>query len=112
MGRRAINASSPRLTGGGLTLPGMAGPGDIRSTTVRRDAGLYGYERALARRGLWPVAGADEAGRGACAGPLVVGAVVLPGGKRGQGAGVARSELLTPPARGEGYVTGGRRGAS
>jgi len=52
-----------------------------RPSTIRRDAGLYGYERALARRGLWPVAGADEAGRGACAGPLVVGAVVLPEGR-------------------------------
>jgi ribonuclease HII len=45
--------------------------------TVRRDAGLYGYERALHRRGLVPVAGVDEAGRGACAGPLVAAAVVL-----------------------------------
>lgn len=46
-------------------------------TTVRRDAGLYGYERALHRRGLMPIAGVDEAGRGACAGPLVAAAVVL-----------------------------------
>ncbi|MEU0518662.1 ribonuclease HII [Streptosporangium sp. NPDC006007] len=46
-------------------------------SVVRRDSGLYGYERALARRGLGPVAGVDEAGRGACAGPLVVAAVVL-----------------------------------
>jgi ribonuclease HII len=68
-------------------------------TTIRRDAGIYGYERALARRGLWPVAGADEAGRGACAGPLVVGAVVLPDGKRGQVPGLADSKLLTPAAR-------------
>jgi ribonuclease HII len=68
-------------------------------TTVRRDAGLYGYERALARRGLWPVAGADEAGRGACAGPLVIGAVVLPEGKRGQVPGLADSKLLTAQAR-------------
>ncbi len=44
---------------------------------VRRDSGLYAYERALRRAGLTPVAGADEAGRGACAGPLVVAAVVL-----------------------------------
>jgi ribonuclease HII len=70
-----------------------------RGTTVRRDAGLYGYERALARRGLWPVAGADEAGRGACAGPLVVAAVVLPEGKRGQVPGLADSKLLNPLAR-------------
>ena len=55
-----------------------------RGATVRRDAGLYGYERALRRVGLEPVAGVDEAGRGACAGPLVAAAVVLPDGKRGQ----------------------------
>ena len=45
---------------------------------IRRDAGLYGYERALARAGFRAVAGADEAGRGACAGPLVAASVVLP----------------------------------
>ena len=45
---------------------------------IRRDAGLYGYERALGRAGFGTVAGADEAGRGACAGPLVAAAVVLP----------------------------------
>ena len=77
----------------------MAGVETLRGSTIRRDAGLYGYERALARRGLWPVAGADEAGRGACAGPLVVAAVVLPEGKRGQVPGLADSKLLTPAAR-------------
>ena len=39
-----------------------------RGATLRRDAGLYGFERALRRGGLQPVAGVDEAGRGACAG--------------------------------------------
>jgi ribonuclease HII len=80
-----------------------------RPSTIRRDAGLYGYERALARRGLWPVAGADEAGRGACAGPLVVGAVVLPEGKRGQVPGLADSKLLTPLARERVYAQVVRR---
>ena len=80
--------------------------------TVRRDAGLYGYERALARRGLWPVAGADEAGRGACAGPLVVAAVVLPDGKRGQVPGLADSKLLTPLARERVYAQVVRRAMS
>jgi len=46
--------------------------------TPRRGAGLSGYERVLARAGLAPIAGIDEAGRGACAGPLVVAAVVFP----------------------------------
>jgi ribonuclease HII len=73
--------------------------GDLRGTTLRRDAGLWGFERALARRGLAPVAGADEAGRGACAGPLVVAAAVLPEGKRGLVPGLADSKLLTPAAR-------------
>lgn len=70
-----------------------------RGTTVRRDAGLYGYERALGRAGLAPVAGADEAGRGACAGPLVAAAAMLPEGRRGQVPGLADSKLLTPAAR-------------
>lgn len=68
-------------------------------STVRRDAGLYGYERALARAGLTPVAGVDEAGRGACAGPLVAAAAVLPEGKRGIVPGLADSKLLTPLQR-------------
>lgn len=55
--------------------------------TPRRDAGLAAYERVLTRAGLGPVAGIDEAGRGACAGPLVVAAVVLHDG-RGRAAGV------------------------
>ena len=67
--------------------------------TVRRDAGLYGYERALTRRGLHPVAGVDEAGRGACAGPLVVAAAILRAGKSGEIPGLADSKLLTALAR-------------
>jgi ribonuclease HII len=70
-----------------------------RGLTIRRDAGLYGYERALRRAGLDPVAGVDEAGRGACAGPLVAAAVVLPEGRRGEVPGLADSKLLTPSAR-------------
>jgi ribonuclease HII len=70
-----------------------------RGVTVRRDAGLYGYERSLARAGLTPVAGVDEAGRGACAGPLVASAVVLPEGKSGEVPGLRDSKLLTPAAR-------------
>lgn len=66
---------------------------------MRRDAGLYGYERALRRAGLDPIAGVDEAGRGACAGPLVAAAVILPEGKRGQVPGLNDSKLLTERAR-------------
>jgi ribonuclease HII len=67
--------------------------------TVRRDAGLYGYERALRRAGMEVIAGVDEAGRGACAGPLVAGAAILRPGKPGEIPGLADSKLLTEKAR-------------
>ena len=66
---------------------------------VRRDTGLSAYEAALARAGFDVVAGADEAGRGACAGPLVVAACVLPRGRRGEIEGLTDSKLVTPAAR-------------
>lgn len=56
-------------------------------------------ETSLRRRGFAAVAGADEAGRGACAGPLVAGACVLPAGRRGRVPGLADSKLLTPATR-------------
>ncbi|KUL28654.1 ribonuclease HII [Actinoplanes awajinensis] len=68
-------------------------------TVVRREAGLYALEQALQRRGFEHVAGADEAGRGACAGPLVAAAAILPAGKRGEVPGLADSKLLTAAAR-------------
>jgi ribonuclease HII len=68
-------------------------------TVVRREAGIFALERALQRRGFAAVAGADEAGRGACAGPLVVAAAILPPGRRGEVPGLADSKLLTPAAR-------------
>jgi ribonuclease HII len=77
--------------------------------TVRRDAGLYGYERALRRVGIEPIAGVDEAGRGACAGPLVAGACILPDGKAGIVPGLADSKLLTEKARERVYAQVVRR---
>jgi ribonuclease HII len=79
-------ASSPASTGR------AAADGD------RSDA-LWEMETRLRRRGFTAVAGADEAGRGACAGPLVAAACVLPPGRRGRVPGLADSELLTPTAR-------------
>jgi ribonuclease HII len=37
----------------------------------------FNRERALMKRGVWPIAGCDEAGRGPLAGPVVAAAVVL-----------------------------------
>ena len=72
--------------------------------TPRRDGGLGAYETVLARAGFAPVAGIDEAGRGACAGPLVVAAVVLDPGSIRRIPGLADSKLLTPQAREEAYA--------
>jgi ribonuclease HII len=71
--------------------------------TPRRSAGLAAYENVLARAGLAPVAGIDEAGRGACAGPLVVAAVVLDRAAIKKLPGLADSKLLTPNARESAY---------
>jgi ribonuclease HII len=67
--------------------------------TPRRNAGLAAYENVLARAGLSPVAGIDEAGRGACAGPLVVAAVVLDSAAIRRLPGLADSKALTPDER-------------
>ena len=72
--------------------------------TPRRDGGLGAYESVLARAGFAPVAGIDEAGRGACAGPLVVAAVVLDPASIRRMPGLADSKLLTPQAREEVYA--------
>ena len=53
---------------------GAAG-GEARSRKVALPS--FRRERALIKRGIWPVAGCDEAGRGPLAGPVVAAAVVL-----------------------------------
>jgi ribonuclease HII len=60
---RARSAAGARV----VRLP--LGEDDIRPTFRR--------ERAALKRGVWPVAGCDEAGRGPLAGPVVAAAVVL-----------------------------------
>jgi ribonuclease HII len=64
---------------------------------VRGDL-FWGLQGALDRRGLGPVAGVDEAGAGACAGPLVVAACVL---KQGDAklTELTDSKLMTAKAR-------------
>lgn len=73
------------------------------AVSVRRADGLYAYEAALRRGGFALIAGADEAGRGACAGPLVAGAVILPAGDAGRIEGLADSKLLSPAQRERAY---------
>src|SRR5690348_336285 len=56
-------------------------------------------ERALFKRGIWPVAGCDEAGRGPLAGPVVAAAVVLDPNRIPRG--IDDSKRLTPEKREE-----------
>jgi ribonuclease HII len=81
-------------------------------TVVTRADGIYALERALRRRGFGHIAGADEAGRGACAGPLVAAAAILRPGKRGEVAELTDSKLLTPLARERVYAEVVKRAAA
>lgn len=56
-------------------------------------------ERRLLRDGATLVAGVDEVGRGALAGPVSVGIVVVHAGTRTAPTGLRDSKLLTPAAR-------------
>ncbi|MDO5731824.1 ribonuclease HII [Corynebacterium sphenisci] len=66
---------------------------------MRRLAQDRMHEVALAARGLGPVAGVDEAGRGACAGPLVAAACILDPPIAPELAGLTDSKRLGPAAR-------------
>lgn len=58
---------------------------------------LRGLENALGQMGYGAIAGVDEAGRGALAGPVVSAAVILPTGVLIPG--VDDSKVLSPPKR-------------
>lgn len=60
------------------------------------------HERELHRRGIFPVAGVDEAGRGPLAGPVVAAAVILP--LKFKALGLNDSKKLSPSAREEHYA--------
>ena len=68
-------------------------------TVIRRSTGLRTLESALYRSGLGPVAGVDEVGRGACAGPLVVAACVLSPNRLESLAALDDSKKLTAKER-------------
>ena len=75
--------------------------GAIRPPRVvlRNRDSTWTLQSALHRCGLGPVAGVDEAGRGPCAGPLVVAACVLRPGDGAHFDGLNDSKLLTAAAR-------------
>ncbi|MDD7931741.1 ribonuclease HII [Actinomycetospora straminea] len=68
---------------------------------VRRSSESWALQSALERHGLGPVVGVDEAGRGACAGPLAVAACILRPGDARRFEGLTDSKLLTKDEREE-----------
>lgn len=66
------------------------------------DIDLGRYERRLREHGFRAIAGVDEVGRGALAGPLVAAAVILP--ERFDLDGINDSKLLTPLQREGAYA--------
>jgi ribonuclease HII len=85
-------------------------PPELRpARAVVRRSGSWTLQSTLHRHGLGPVAGVDEAGRGACAGPLVVAACVLRLGDAKRLEGLTDSKLLTATAREEYYALVTRR---
>ncbi len=66
-------------------------------TTKRGEKIIQQFERALQQQGYERIAGVDEAGRGALAGPVVASAVILP--VDAVIPGVADSKQLTPKQR-------------
>lgn len=81
-------------------------------TPMPRKPDITTMEAVLRGRGFGLVAGADEAGRGACAGPLVAAACILPEGRRGKVPELADSKLLTALARDRVYAQVVRRALS
>lgn len=67
--------------------------------TLRRLKQLRTYEVALSRHGLGPVAGVDEAGRGACCGPITIAACILPDRPIADLAVLTDSKQLSPLVR-------------
>ncbi len=70
---------------------------------MRRLTQLRTHEVALDKAGLGPVAGIDEAGRGACFGPVTVAACILPPGRFTALEGLTDSKKLSARRREELY---------
>src|SRR3974390_2151452 len=101
MNRRNRQASSASVQNGGKAAASKPGRKEeapllplaeeiITRPTFRR-------ERIALKRGVWPIAGCDEAGRGPLAGPVVAAAVILDPKRVPRG--LDDSKKLDPEAR-------------
>ena len=97
-GRRRAAGTGRRPTRRRVALPPRTGVQPPRAI-VRRSTESWALQSALERHGLGPVVGVDEAGRGACAGPLAVAACILRPGDARKFEGLTDSKLLTHEER-------------
>ena len=113
MNRQNRQASSGRTQNGGKQAASKAVRKDTREDTGKhtdKDAAprlplaeeiitrpTFRRERAALKRGVWPIAGCDEAGRGPLAGPVVAAAVILDPDNIPRG--LDDSKRLTPERR-------------
>lgn len=67
--------------------------------SVRRLKQLRTFEVSLSRNGFGPVAGVDEAGRGACCGPISIAACILPDKPIEELSQLTDSKKLSAPTR-------------
>src|SRR3974390_27554 len=99
MSRKAARETA----GSGAAQSSIAGEGAAAPAALRLPPGgppvapSFAGERAARRRGVFPVAGCDEAGRGPLAGPVVAAAVILDPGRIPRG--LNDSKKLTAPER-------------
>lgn len=80
-----------------LTAKAEAGKSAAKRGIIAIAPPSFRRERALIKRGVWPVAGCDEAGRGPLAGPVVAAAVILDPDRIPRG--IDDSKRLTPEER-------------
>lgn len=106
MNRQSRQASSPRTRNGGKQAADKtAARKDTRNDAAPRlplveeiiTRPTFRRERAALKRGVWPIAGCDEAGRGPLAGPVVAAAVILDPDNIPRG--LDDSKRLTPERR-------------
>ncbi|WP_028134893.1 ribonuclease HII [Bradyrhizobium japonicum] len=74
--KAAANKAAPAKPAKTAAAQAMAAPAGKKGIIAIAPPS-FRRERALIKRGVWPVAGCDEAGRGPLAGPVVAAAVIL-----------------------------------
>ena len=79
--RRNHRGMIRKLSKGTMAVPPAPEGGKAKRGRAAPAAPTFKREQALLKRGVWPVAGCDEAGRGPLAGPVVAAAVVLDPGR-------------------------------